>query len=173
MRDAEVVPTSRVPPASTDPPVDSLPTRGLHRHIEEAILAFGQDVLTAREQAVVQLILRGLSSKVVAGELRIALKTEKVHRRNAYAKLGVNSHAVLFSRFLQFLSATLEVAATYEDERACDADAGPGRERGRAGRYSARCHADRQGPAGPKHAGATADAGHLLRDAVLRNARYR
>ena len=80
----------------------------LHRNIEAAMSAFGRDVLTAREQAVVQLILRGLPSKAVASQLKIALKTEKVHRRNAYAKLGVNSHAVLFGSFLKYLSSALE-----------------------------------------------------------------
>jgi len=108
MRDSDDVFTVHGLPAFPDGDTGSLPTGSLHRDIEEAICAFGRDMLTAREQAVVQLILLGLSSKLAARELQIALKTEKVHRRNAYAKLGVNSHGVLFGQFLRFLSASLE-----------------------------------------------------------------
>jgi len=85
----------------------ALPNIWLHKQIEEAMSVFGAGVLTVREQDVVRLILQGFPSKRVAGELKIALKTEKVHRRNAYAKLGVNSHAALFVQFLRFLSVSL------------------------------------------------------------------
>jgi DNA-binding NarL/FixJ family response regulator len=107
MRDSQPFFRQSVPPALAQDPALSHPESYLHREIECAISSFGVDLLTAREHAVVQLILRGLSSKVVANKLHIALKTEKVHRRNAYAKLGVNSHAVLFVEFLRYLSACL------------------------------------------------------------------
>lgn len=77
-----------------------------HPYIERALIEFGLDQLTPREQHVIQLILLGLPSKVAATKLQIAPKTEKVHRRNAYAKLGVNSQTALFRQFLGFLSAT-------------------------------------------------------------------
>src|SRR5687768_5005526 len=72
----------------------------LHRQIERAISEFGRELLTTRERAVVRLILLGLPSKVAAMKLQIAPKTEGVHRRNAYAKLGVRSQAALFRQFL-------------------------------------------------------------------------
>ena len=76
----------------------------LHQQIERALTEFGRELLTARERHVVHLILLGLPSKVAAIKLRIAPKTERVHRRNAYAKLGVKSQAELFRQFLGFLS---------------------------------------------------------------------
>lgn len=76
----------------------------LHQHIECALAQFGLDRLTTREQHVVRMILLGMPSKVAAMKLQIAPKTEGVHRRNAYAKLGVNSQVELFRHFLEFLS---------------------------------------------------------------------
>lgn len=76
----------------------------LRADIEEALDRFGAASLTAREQEVVRLILRGLPSKLIARTLEIAPKTENVHRRNAYAKLGVDSRSSLFFEFLVFLS---------------------------------------------------------------------
>lgn len=79
----------------------------LSAQIEAALRNFGNDLLTAREQDVIRLILRGLPSKLIARKLHITPKTEGVHRRNAYAKLGVDSRSTLFLQFLQFLSMAL------------------------------------------------------------------
>ncbi|WP_373085372.1 response regulator transcription factor [Sneathiella sp.] len=79
----------------------------LNDQIETALHRFGNDILTAREQDVVRLVLRGLPSKLIARKLQIAPKTEGVHRSNAYAKLGLNSRSMLFLQFLQFLSLIL------------------------------------------------------------------
>jgi DNA-binding CsgD family transcriptional regulator len=141
----------------------------LHQNIEAAISAFGRDVLTAREQAVVQLILRGLPSKAVASELQIALKTEKVHRRNAYAKLGVNSHAVLFGQFLQYLSTSLEpsASAAYIDPRRIVTVTGRDRARREPPLLSRRT---RVGVAAPRRPDEIAPT---LTHAVLRDVRHR
>lgn len=72
--------------------------------IDAAIGAFARS-LTDREREVIRLIFRGYSSKAVARQMQIAVKTEKVHRRNAYQKLGVGSQAELFAAFLCFLAA--------------------------------------------------------------------
>jgi len=64
-------------------------------------LDFGKDVLTEREQDVVQLILNGYSSKAIAVTLEISLPTVKTHRRNIYARLRISSQVELFNLFVQ------------------------------------------------------------------------
>ncbi len=64
-------------------------------------LDFGKDVLTEREQDVVQLILNGYSSKAIAVALEISLPTVKTHRRNIYARLRISSQVELFNLFVQ------------------------------------------------------------------------
>jgi DNA-binding NarL/FixJ family response regulator len=88
---------------------------GLSEPIERALAQFGCDLLTAREQDVIRLILLGLPCKVAATKLHITPKTVGVHRRNAYAKLGVRSQTALFRQFLGFLSAAwVQLALTKE-----------------------------------------------------------
>jgi DNA-binding CsgD family transcriptional regulator len=72
--------------------------------LRRAFAAFGRHRLTPREGEVVALVLRGHSSDAIAGALRIAPGTVKIHRRNIYAKLGIGSQAELFSMFLASLS---------------------------------------------------------------------
>ncbi len=64
----------------------------------------GADVLTTRERETVDLILRGHSTKSAARALGIAPETLKLHRKHAYAKLGVASQAELFAAFLRSLT---------------------------------------------------------------------
>ena len=47
--------------------------------------------LTTREQEVMRLILAGKLNKVIAEELRIAMRTVEVHRARLLAKMGVRS----------------------------------------------------------------------------------
>lgn len=56
-----------------------------------------ESVLTARELDVVRLILSGHSNKEAAAKLALSAETVKVHRRNVYRKLDVNSQSELFS----------------------------------------------------------------------------
>jgi len=106
MRDSAVFSTRNTPPYPHSYSFLQAPDTCLNQQIESAIARFGCELLTAREQDVIQLILRGLPSKVAATKLQIARKTEGVHRRNAYAKLGVRSQSALFRQFLEFLSAS-------------------------------------------------------------------
>ena len=68
--------------------------------MELAFERFGQEVLSPREQMVVQLILRGHSAHSIARSLEIAEGTVKNHRKSIYAKLGISSQQELFSRFI-------------------------------------------------------------------------
>lgn len=77
----------------------------LKKHLSDALALFGATILTGREQNVVQLMLRGHSSKSCARELGISPTTERVHRRNIYAKLNISSQADLFMLFFDVLAA--------------------------------------------------------------------
>jgi two-component system, NarL family, nitrate/nitrite response regulator NarL len=66
----------------THPPVVTAANR---RHPSEE---FG---LTAREQEILAALIRGLSRREIAGELRITRATVQTHMHNLYEKLGVHS----------------------------------------------------------------------------------
>lgn len=61
------------------------------------------DVLTPAQFRVVNLILRGHSNQSVAEELHITEGTAKLHRHNAYQRLGVTSQSDLFRMFIDVL----------------------------------------------------------------------
>lgn len=85
--------------------LSSLPPRTIMRvWLEDGLRLFGSSVLTERESQVVQLMLRGHSSKSCARELAISPTTERVHRRNIYAKLNIASQAELFRLFFDAMS---------------------------------------------------------------------
>lgn len=81
------------------------PKAQLREQLADALALFGSTLLTDREQSVVQLMLRGHSSKSCARELGISPTTERVHRRHIYAKLGISSQAELFSLFFDAVAA--------------------------------------------------------------------
>ncbi|MEO5325657.1 helix-turn-helix transcriptional regulator [Mesorhizobium sp. CC13] len=59
--------------------------------------------LTVREMHVVDMVLQGHSTESIARSLGVAPGTVKVHRRNIHRKLGINSQAELFARFIQII----------------------------------------------------------------------
>lgn len=61
--------------------------------------------LTPAQFRVVNLILRGHSNQSVAKELHITEGTAKLHRHNAYQRLGVTSQSGLFQLFIGVLEA--------------------------------------------------------------------
>ena len=71
---------------------------GSHERVKQAILNFGEDKLTPREKEVLQLLIRGYSSKESANKLDMAYETERVHRKNIYSKLEVNSQKELLGK---------------------------------------------------------------------------
>ncbi|AYC31502.1 LuxR family transcriptional regulator [Pseudomonas cavernae] len=80
------------------------PAQDLDHQIRAAFEQFGAHSLTAREQEIVQLLLRGHSSASVAEQLAISPGTVKIHRKNIYAKLGIGSQAELLGLFIRELS---------------------------------------------------------------------
>ncbi|RBW46899.1 hypothetical protein DS885_05985 [Psychromonas sp. B3M02] len=75
-----------------------LPERQSHLKIKEYIAEFGMDVLTPREHEVTLLLIRGYSTKEAARLLNISSETERVHRKNIYTKLQVNSQHELLAK---------------------------------------------------------------------------
>jgi len=91
----EVLRRHWAPPAGSSP---ALTTR-----LDSALKFFGRDFLTEREAEVIQLLLRGHSTKSIAERLRISPETVKLHRKHSYAKLDVSSQAELFHLFIDAL----------------------------------------------------------------------
>ncbi|MCU7891943.1 MAG: LuxR C-terminal-related transcriptional regulator [Candidatus Thiodiazotropha sp. (ex Ustalcina ferruginea)] len=61
------------------------------------------NMLTERELEILGYLIRGYSSKGCARELDISPATERVHRKNIYQKLGVNSQSGLLARVFDTL----------------------------------------------------------------------
>lgn len=78
--------------------------------MKQALNTFGSGVLTRREQEISGLILRGHSSKAIAGKLNISLGTVKVHRKNIHTRLNTSTQSEIFTLFLAHLN-ELEAAA--------------------------------------------------------------
>lgn len=64
---------------------------------------FGEGLLTPREREVAEFTLKGHSAESTGQILAISPGTVRIHRRNIYAKLRINSQGELFSRFLDTL----------------------------------------------------------------------
>lgn len=75
----------------------------MHQSIEQAFFNFGEGVLTPREREVVEFTLKGHSADAVGRILEISPGTVRIHRRNVYSKLQINSQGELFSKFIDAL----------------------------------------------------------------------
>ena len=76
----------------------------LRMRLQESLSAFGASMLTHREQQVIELVLLGNSTRLVADKLGISAETVKLHRKHAYAKLDISSQAELFYLFVDALA---------------------------------------------------------------------
>ncbi|MGQ3489031.1 helix-turn-helix transcriptional regulator [Roseovarius pacificus] len=72
--------------------------------IEQTLISLKRDTLSDRQAEIVSYLLKGHSTESIALNLEISAETVKVHRRNAYANLGISSQAELFSIFIEQLS---------------------------------------------------------------------
>lgn len=77
--------------------------QGLQRRMAYVFSRFGDGILTPREREVAEFTLKGHSAESVGQLLGISPGTVRIHRRNIYAKLRINSQGELFSRFLNTL----------------------------------------------------------------------
>ena len=72
--------------------------------LQEALGAFGTSLLSPREREVIELVLLGHSTRLIAEKLGISTETVKLHRKHAYAKLDIRSQAELFYLFVDALA---------------------------------------------------------------------
>lgn len=72
--------------------------------LRERLMVFGAQVLSPREAEVIRMILNGHSTRSIATLIGSAEGTIKVHRRHAYAKLGISSQAELFALATRFIA---------------------------------------------------------------------
>lgn len=72
----------------------------MEERIEDAFKSIGEGILTPRERQVVELTLRGHSADASGKILDISSGTVRIHRRNIYGKLRINSQGELFSMFI-------------------------------------------------------------------------
>ncbi len=77
----------------------------LERQLENALINFGNSVLTPRESKIIHLILHGYSIKYIADKLDNSVETIKHRRKNIYTKLDVSSQSELFYLFIASLKA--------------------------------------------------------------------
>jgi len=77
---------------------------GIDHQIDLAFRTFGASLLSPREKAVLELMLRGYGPGVSAERLTIAVETVRRHRKSIYRKLDVCSQTDLFSLFLNAMS---------------------------------------------------------------------
>jgi DNA-binding CsgD family transcriptional regulator len=79
------------------------PSASQRRRVAWEFGRFGDGLLTRREREVAEFTLKGHSAESAGELLGIAAGTVRIHRRNIYAKLRINSQGELFSRFLDTL----------------------------------------------------------------------
>ncbi|HVJ32110.1 MAG TPA: helix-turn-helix transcriptional regulator [Terriglobia bacterium] len=80
--------------ASDSTPLD------LDQVVTSIFQSLGPASLTHRECEITSLVLQGHSSESIGQLLHISRGTVKIHRKNAYRKLGITSQSQLFSLFL-------------------------------------------------------------------------
>lgn len=83
----------------------------LHQKLMSGFQNFGRSLLTNRECDVTHMILKGHSTKSAAQKLNISNETVKVHRRNIYKKLDIQTQSELFSLFLNSLANQREASS--------------------------------------------------------------
>lgn len=73
------------------------------RRVAHGLGHFGEGILTPREREVAEFTLKGHSAESAGQILGISPGTVRIHRRNIYSKMRINSQGELFSRFLDTL----------------------------------------------------------------------
>jgi len=89
--------------SKTTPKLEAATQSSLRSQLEAALSSFGMSRLTPREGEIISWILHGHTSKAISSGLDITVETVKLHRKNAYRKLGVANQSELFWTFIQAL----------------------------------------------------------------------
>tara|TARA_R110000765_G_scaffold74980_3_gene147050 strand:- start:3462 stop:4379 length:918 start_codon:yes stop_codon:yes gene_type:complete len=82
----------------------------LEWQLDNALVNFGNSILTPRESKILHLVLHGYSIKHIAEKLTNSVETIKHHRKKIYNKLDVSSQSELFYLFIASLKAMPEGA---------------------------------------------------------------
>lgn len=91
--------TEKTAPASTTENEDA----SLRIRMHQALTDFGSSLLTERETQVINLVLHGYQTAMIAEKFSISVETVKLHRKHAYSKLEIKSQSELFYLFLDSL----------------------------------------------------------------------
>jgi len=75
----------------------------LRNQLGAALGSFGTSILTRRESQVVNLILLGHTTRMLAKALGISPETVKLHRKHSYKKLDISTQSELFYLFIDSL----------------------------------------------------------------------
>ncbi len=75
----------------------------LRHRMHRALTDFGSSLLTEREAQVINLVLHGYQTAMIAEKFSISVETVKLHRKHAYSKLEIKSQSELFYLFLDSL----------------------------------------------------------------------
>ncbi|MGH1372580.1 MAG: response regulator transcription factor [Cellvibrionaceae bacterium] len=75
----------------------------LRNRMHRALTDFGSSLLTEREAQVINLVLHGYQTAMIAEKFSISVETVKLHRKHAYSKLEIKSQSELFYLFLDSL----------------------------------------------------------------------
>lgn len=84
-----------------------LPLPSITEQVQAAFINFGSALLSEREREAAHLILRGHSVKSAARVLALSAETVRMHRKNLYAKLDINSQSELFALFIEGLTLSM------------------------------------------------------------------
>lgn len=76
---------------------------GCQALLSEARELFASTLLSRREKQVADLMLQSYRMDACVNKLGVSIETLRVHRRNIYRKLDINSHLELFSLFFACL----------------------------------------------------------------------
>lgn len=85
------------------PPALDADGSSLRNRMHRALTDFGSSLLTDREAQVINLILHGYQTAMIAEKFSISVETVKLHRKHAYSKLEIKSQSELFYLFLDAL----------------------------------------------------------------------
>jgi len=75
----------------------------MRSYLDESLQTFAQSVLTKRQQQIASLLVQGLDSCEIAGQLGLSVGTVKNYRKRIYALLHINSLSEFFQLFLNHL----------------------------------------------------------------------